>query len=97
MDGLEKIVIDIIESLYCCKFIGKLKIEKKDDIYQLKIYLEDEHFGAYTLAKQCLSDKEFIEFVKKELQQNQLIRSRHSKLIIYPYEYLQECEIQEGL
>ena len=51
MDGLEKIVIDIIESLYCCKFIGKLKIEKKDDIYQLKIYLEDEHFGAYTLAK----------------------------------------------
>ena len=93
MDGLDKIVIDIIEDLYCCKFIGKLKVEHKGDLYQLKIYLSDENFGAYTLAKQCNSDDEFIEFVKKELQENKLIRSRYSKLIIYPYEYLQECEI----
>lgn len=93
MDGLEQNVIDIIECLYHCKFIGKLKINKIEDLYQLRIYLNDENFGAYTLAKQCKSDEDFIEFVKKELQQNQLIRSRHSKLIIYPYEYIQNCEV----
>lgn len=92
MDGLEKAVIDLIERLYKCIFIGKLKIEQKGDLYQLKIFLHDEHFMSYTLAKQCKSDDEFLEFVKKELQENQIIRSRHSKLIIYPYEYIQECK-----
>lgn len=97
MDGLERAIIDLIESLYCCIFIGKLKVDKKKDLYQLRIYLSDENFGSYTLAKQCNSDEQFLEFVKKELQENQLIRSRHSKLIIYPYEYLQECEVQKGV
>ena len=92
MDGLEQNVINLIEELYKCKFIGKLKIDKTDDLYQLRIFLHDEHFMAYTLAKQCKSDNDFLEFVKKELQENQIIRSRHSKLIIYPYEYIQECE-----
>ena len=92
MDGLEQTVIDLIESLYKCKFIGKLQIEKTGDLYQLKIFLHDEHFGAYTLAKQCSSDEQFLNFVEEELRNNQLIRSRHSKLIIYPYEYVQECE-----
>lgn len=88
MDGLEQNVIDLIEQVYKCKFIGNLKIEKQENLYQLRIFLHDEHFMAYTLAKQCDSDDEFLEFVKKELQENRIIRSKHSKLIIYPYEYI---------
>lgn len=92
MDGLEKRIIDLIEKLYNCVFIGELKVTISGDLYKLEIFLSDPNFGGYTLAKQCESEEDFIEFITKELKQNQLTRQKFQQLIIQPYEYISECE-----
>lgn len=98
MDGLEKRIIEIIEYLYNCVFTAHLKVTVKDDLYTLEVFLSDPNFGGYTLAKQCKTDDEFLQFITDELASNQLTRHKFQQLIIQPYEYLQECEpLQEGI
>jgi len=83
MTGLEKAVKDLIEDLYKCEYIGKLTVEKRNHLYILKLYYASEHFPAITLASQCCTDCEFLEFVKNELERSNIIRTKHHKLIIY--------------
>lgn len=97
MDGLEKQCIDLIESIYKCKFIGRVQVTLVDDLYSLTIYEENPEFGGFTLAKQSESDQDFLDFVAKQLTENRLTRCKFQQLTIQPYEYLSECEqLQEG-
>lgn len=83
MNGLEKQIIDLIECLYCCEFVGKLTAEHHCCNYIMKLYYADEHVPAYVLASQCSSDEEFLKFVKRELERSNLIRTTHHKFILY--------------
>ena len=97
MDGLEKRITNLIEKLYNCVFIGELKVTISGDLYKLEIFINDPNFGGFTLAKQCDSEDEFIEFLTKELKRSQLASQKFQQLIIQPYEYISECEsLQEG-
>lgn len=83
MNGLEKRVRDLIEDLYKCEFVGKLTVEKHGWLYMLKLFYAELKIPAITLASQCCSDDEFLEFVKHELEKSNIIRTKHHKLIIY--------------
>lgn len=83
MDGLEKKVKELIETLYCCIYTRPLKVTKNDGLYKCTLYLHDEHFGGLVMANQCESDEEFLDFVKTELKKRRLDRSQHAVLKIY--------------
>jgi hypothetical protein len=51
MDGLEKQIKELIETLYCCIYTRPLKVTKTDDLYKCILYLHDEHFGGLVMAK----------------------------------------------
>ena len=92
MDGLENQIKEMIESLYCCIYNKTLKVTKFDNFYKVTLYLHNEHFGGLVLAKECLSDEEFLDFVKKELWKRRLDMSHHASLKLYG-----NIETQEGL
>lgn len=85
MTSLECQVKDIIEKLYCCCYNKGLQviIDPIDKRYTLRLYIHDPNFGAFVLSNQCSSDKEFLDYVTKELKDKKLNRSRHYKLIMY--------------
>lgn len=92
MDGLEKQIKELIETLYCCIYNKTLKVTKTDDLYKCTLYLHNEHFGGVVLAKQCNTDEEFLDFVKTELWKRRLDMSQHASLKLYA-----NIETQEGL
>ena len=92
MDGIEKEIKNLIETLYCCKYTRPLKVTKHDGLYKCTLYLHDEHFGGLVMAKQCESDEEFLDFIKTELRTRRLDRSQHAVL-----KYYGNYETQEGL
>lgn len=83
MNGLEKSVKDLIECLYNCEFVGKLTVSVSNGLYQLKLYFAELNIPAYVLACQCCSDEEFLDFVKRELETSNIIRTTQHKLILY--------------
>lgn len=92
MDGLEKQIKELIETLYCCIYTRPLKVTKTDDLYKCTLYLHDEHFGGLVMAKQCESEEEFLDFIKTELKKRRLDSSQHAVL-----KYYGNIETQEGL
>jgi len=81
-----------VEELYCCEFNQPIKVEKKGDLYTLKIYIHGYKTSPIVINTQCNDDEEFYQFIKKELTDRQLIRSSFGKLKIYG-----NIETQEGL
>lgn len=92
MDGLEKQIKELIETLYNCIYNKTLKVTKKGDFYKCELFLHEEHFGGVILAKECASDEEFLDFIKTELKKRRLDMSQHASLKLYG-----NIETQEGL
>lgn len=90
MSSLEDQVLECIETTYECKYTRTLQVDvtpidncNKLSDYTLKLFLHNPHFGAVVIRTQASSDEEFLNYVKKELQDRQLTRSQQYKLIIY--------------
>lgn len=83
MDGLEKDIKEMIESLYNCYYNKGLKVQKIDSLYKLTLELWDPNFGGLVIAKECNSDKEFLDYIYKELRTRRLDRSQYAQLRIY--------------
>ena len=92
MDGLEKQIKELIETLYCCIYNKTLKVTKKGDLYRCELFLHDENFGGVIMANQCNSDEEFLDYIKTELKKRRLDMSQHASLKLYG-----NIETQEGV
>ena len=74
MEILEKEILDIInETLIDKKYIGNLKVILEDDIYILLLYM-DQEFSPLAIGYQG-SEKDFKEFVRKEIKSRQMERA----------------------
>lgn len=83
MTGLEKKVKELIECLYNCEYIGKLTVEVKPCSFTLKLFNSDVHIPAIIYCYQGRDEEGFLDFLKKELEKSNLIRTKHYKLFIY--------------
>ena len=92
MDGLEKQIKEMIETLYCCIYNKPLKVIKNGDLYKCTLFLHDENFGGLVIANQCKSDQDFLDYIQKELKKRRLDMSQHASLKLYG-----NIETQEGL
>lgn len=92
MDGLEKQIKKLIETIYCCIYTRPLEVTKVGDLYKCELFLHEELFGGVIMANQCNSDEEFLDYIEKELKKRRLDMSQHAVLKVYG-----NIETQEGL
>lgn len=88
LTSLEKQVLDIIKEVYNAVYIKPLKVfvepvNSTVNYYELQLFLNEEYRDPYIIATQCASDNEFLEFLKQELKQTELIRRKQFGLVIY--------------
>lgn len=72
---LEAAILESVQDIYHKKYVGKLKVIKLANGYQMKMYLNKPEAPLVIAAD--LSDEKFLSFIKKEL------RSRHLELTDY--------------
>lgn len=80
---LEKEVLTLMESIYQCKYTKELKVTKDGNYYVFKLYLHNPITPSIVISKECESDKDFLEYIAKELKDRRLDKSQQYKLIVY--------------
>lgn len=89
MNGLSQAVLQLIEQIYCKKYIGRLEVihheadASNPSEYILHMYPHMQLRAPLCMAFQCDTDEEFLEKVKKELEQRNLIRSDFYKIELH--------------
>ena len=70
MNHLEKAVLDIIERLYCAKYIGGLEVKKLiSGGYKLSLFLGNRDKGGLVICADIQDESEFLKFSEKELDE----------------------------
>lgn len=88
MTQLEKEVLDIIEKVTCCKYIGHLKVIESEDDFTLNLYLNQE---MSPMVINYQGDKEsFLKFIAKDLRKRQIERAHHFRAIKHEW-YESQC------
>lgn len=83
---LECKVLNLLNYLYQREYNHRLEVihNEADDInpseYILHLYVHDNRWYPLTIAKQCDTEKEFLEFLEQELKKRNLIRSDYYKI-----------------
>ena len=87
--GLQQAVLQLIEKIYCKKYIGRLEViyHEADDSnpaeYILHMYPHMQLRAPLCMAVQCDTDEEFLQYVEKELKTRNLIRSEFYKIELH--------------
>ncbi len=81
---LEQVILDLIQTIYKCKYIGMLKVIKLPVGYKLQLgWRHDEH--PISIMSDSPTAEDFIEFVKSELKMRKLNKVKYfSGFKIYP-------------
>lgn len=88
MTTLEKEVLDIIEKVTCCKYIGSLKVIESEDDFTLNLYLNQE---MSPMVINYQGDKNsFLAFIENDLRKRQIERAHHFKAIKHEW-YESQC------
>ena len=87
--GLQQAVLQLIEKIYCKKYIGRLEvIHNEGDAsnpseYVLHMYPHMQLRAPLCMAFQCDTDEEFLSYVEQELKDRNLIRSDFYKIELH--------------
>lgn len=82
--NMEQVILEAVQDIYRKKYIGRIEVVELNNGYQLRLGM-NKSWCPITISAE-LNDKDFIEFVKKEL------RSRHFDLVQYFSGYKYEPE-----
>ena len=70
---LEQMIHELIRTEYNATYIGRLEVEQTDSEYRLTIGLPS-YMAPTTMAINCETDKEFIDFITSELKTRNYMR-----------------------
>jgi hypothetical protein len=77
---LEQKIHDYIKSWYKAEYIGKLTVEKSNEIYKFSIAIPS-YMTLTSIAGDFNSDQEFLDFIYEELRKRNYMRVDYYKVI----------------
>ena len=75
MKDIEQAVLDIIERIYCAKYVGKLSVKQWAHGYSLTLGLNNTERPIYIMGEG--TEEEFLKLVEKELKFMGLDRTKY--------------------
>lgn len=72
---LKQEILHIILDTYGKCYVKRLEVKRDGSMYFLELYLHHRILAPLQIGAQCSSDEEFLNFIKKELADRQLIMS----------------------
>ena len=87
--GLQQDVLQLIEKIYCKKYIGRLEVhyregdESDPTEYVLHMYPHMQLRAPLCMAFQCDTDEQFLHYVEEELKKRNLIQSDFYKIELH--------------
>lgn len=82
MTEIEQEILDIINTTIDGKYIGKLRVSHKGNIWELRIYL-DRWFTPTVLAYEG-TESEFKKFIEKEFRTRKMQKTKYYSITRYP-------------
>lgn len=73
---LEQVILDLIENLYECKYVGLLRIIKLPIGYKLQLGWRHDDYPI-SIMSDSRTEEQFISFVKEELRIRKLNKTKY--------------------
>lgn len=77
MNHLEKKIVDLIEKIYCCKYVGKLKVTRLNTGFHLSLGLI--YPNTIEISYDTESEDQFLKFIEEEIKSRLLIKNKYFK------------------
>lgn len=76
-------ILDLIEQIYCKKYIGKLKVEKLPIGYSVGFWLDRN--TPTIIAAEIEDENDFLQYLAKELRNSYWHHNKYTKCYEQPY------------